>query len=458
MSGLSYGPERAEKLIEFMDTIDRRNGGGVLKPTVKSFTSLLDAYAQANDWNGAVQSERILNHMLDYFLENNDPDLEPNVASWTIVISAYVRIARKNQRGAAPRADKLLRRMKHLHGEGRISAAPDAIAYVTVMNGWAFSRLDNGPEKAEELLDEMNERYLDGDVSYKPSAKSMRNIVESWVRVGDSTSIRQAESFLQRYQEYVLGDTSEETRDIFRSLLFAWSKLENPYRAQDYLFEMVKRKLRPDSFSFDRVIEAYTQLNAEDSADCTKQVFDLMEECRKGGIINPNERVYTSFIRALTKAEVPNLAKKALAILNRMAELNQLGNKGIRPTVFTYNAVLNACATSASGDPGSNLDAFRTAIGVFNELRASKETLDHVTYGNMLRCAVLLPAGSQRDAMVATTFDLCCKCGFVNSFVLRDLENAVDEQLLRKLTQIPQGEVAVENLPSSWSRRFKRKR
>ena len=460
-SNLSYGPERAEKLLVFMDEVDKKHGGtGFLKPNVHSFTSLIDAYAQTTEWDGVSHSERILNNMLSTFLESNDPMLEPNVASWTIVISAWTRLSKKNQRGAAPRADTLLKRMEELYAAGRISFAPDAITYVTVMNAWALSRRDDGPEKAEEILDEMNEQYIDGDDSFKPSSKSIRNIVEAWVKLETLNGLQRAEKFLQRYMSIdSMQETTDETKDVFKTLLFGWSKQENPYRAQDYLFEMAKRGLKPDSFSFDRVIESYTQLDAEDSAVKSKQVFDLMEKCRRAGDIQPNERVYTSFLRSLTKAKVPKLPQKAVALLNRMKELYAEGNKGIKPTVFSYNAALNACAESRSDDDdAANMDAFKTALSIFNELRAARgEAPDHVTYGNMLRCSKLLPEGEQRDSIITSTFKLCANDGFVNSFVLRDLLYAANEELWRGLTGKDSGEPAVERLPTAWSRRFNRK-
>ena len=84
--------------------------------------------------------------------------------------------------------------------------------------------------------------------------------------------------------------------------------------------------------------------------------------------------------------------------------------------------------------------------------------MDHVTYGNMLRCSKLLAEGDQRDAMVSSTFQLCCQHGFVNSFVLRDLQDVASPSLCRELTQQDGGEVMVEQLPARWSRRFHQKK
>ena len=81
-------------------------------------------------------------------------DLEPNLATWTIVISAWARLSKKNRYGADERAGRLLKRMEDLSEAGRISFKPDAIAYVTCMNAYAFSKNGSGAPEAEKLLGE----------------------------------------------------------------------------------------------------------------------------------------------------------------------------------------------------------------------------------------------------------------------------------------------------------------
>lgn len=457
-SGEEDGPERAEKLLTYMDQVDRDNGSpGLVNPSVMSFTSLIDAYAQKNDWDGVNQSEGILNRLLDQYLESNDPGLEPNVASWTIVISAWTRLSRKNYKGAASKAERLLKRMETLHEARRVSFAPDVITYITCMNAFAASKTPDGPIRAEEILDEMNEKYIDGDDTMKPSPKSIRSVIDAWIKGDASNCMDRAEGVVERYGEYLAHETAfDDVADIYRSMLFGWAKRSEPVHAQDYLVKMVERGFKPDSFCYDKVIEANTQLDDDGAIQRTYKVFELMEECHRKGDVKPNERVYTSFIRALTKARVKDLPKRAALILKRMQELFKAGNKGIKPTTFTYNAVLNACAETPSTEDGQPIEAFKVAVAVFNDLRSNREQPDHVTFGNMLRCAALLPHGEQRNKVVQTTFETCCEKGFVNAYVLRDLQYAAPEELWRSLLQWEEGEPELLELPSDWRRKFKK--
>lgn len=456
-SGMENGAAKAEELIAFMDQVDSDNGSfGICSPNINTFTSLIDAYCQQNEWDSVGLADRMLNRLLSEYLAGNE-DLEPSVATWTIVISAWGRLSKKNRRGAADRAGRLLRRMEELHREGRISSKPDAITYVTCMNAYAFSRGGEDAGEAEKLLDEMNDLYLDGDDSMKPSPRSVRVVTDAWIKSGDMDS---AESFIDDYEQYLVEEDSsenitEETVDMYRSLLYGHSKIGNMKRAKFYLDHMIEKDMKPDNLCFDRLIEGYAKVATQGALKDALQVFELLEKCRRLGGIKPNERVYTSFMRALTRCKAIDMHKKAEALLKRMHTLYASGdNDGIKPTVFTYNAVLNACAESRHVE-GTDLDAaFKTAVKVFNEFRNSPERFDHVTFGNMLRCAHLLPEGAKRDKYVSATFILCCEQGFVNSFVLRDLQVVVDEEIWRQLLDLEEGEPDLDLLPSNWSYRI----
>ena len=448
-SGLEDGPQQAEQLLIYMEQIE-------VAPTIMSFTSLIDAYAQTNTWEGVYQAESILNRLLEQYLQDNHSP-EPNVASWTIVISAWTRLARRSNKGAPPKADGLLKRMEEL--QGRITCKPDAITYIQVMNAWVASKMNT--ERAEEILNEMHERYLDGDDDMKPSPRSVRAVVEAWVKSETIKGMNQAEALLHRVIDVEgMQRPSDEMKDIYKNMIFGWSKLEDPFRAHEYLMEMIKKDLQPDSFCFDRIIESLTHDGGEQALQLTYQVMETMEALRKEGALRPNERVYTSFIRALTKHQVPGCAKKAMLVLRKMQILAESDrNKGMEPTVFTYNAVLYACAESKmEDDSAANMESFKIAIGIFNELRAlEKEKVDHVTYGNILRCAALLPEGSQRNAVLTSTFQLACKEGCVNQFVIRDLQSSAPEDLWRALTLCPVGDFDWETMPTDWKRAFERK-
>ena len=200
-----------------------------------------------------------------------------------------------------------------------------------------------------------------------------------------------------------------------------------------------------------RVIEAYTREDPIENLKASFKTFELMETRRQLGEVTPDERVYTTFMKAMTRGRAPGLHQKAKVLLARMHKLYAEGNREIEPKNFSYNAALNACAECVHIENAPLGDAFKTALEIFTELRKSKVKADHVTYGNMLRCSRLLPEGEKRDKFVSATFRLCCDQGFMNDFVLRDLRESAGPDLLEELLG-RNPDVDMYALPREWSR------
>jgi hypothetical protein len=78
---------------------------------------------------------------------------------------------------------------------------------------------------------------------------------------------------------------------------------------------------------------------------------------------------------------------------------------------------------------------------------------DHVSFGNMLQCADLIPDGQQKTALIQSTFKLCCRDGFVNSFVIRYFQSVASEDLWRSILGCPpESDVNTDLLPATWTR------
>ncbi|KAL3924772.1 MAG: hypothetical protein SGILL_000836 [Bacillariaceae sp.] len=457
------GPARAQQLIVFMDEL----GAPECAPNSRTFTSLIDAYAQKQELESIEKAEGILNNVLDLFLEGRD-DLEPNVATWTIVISAYSRLCKsskvykRNQLTAAKRAGRLLKRMESLYEDGRLSFGPDAITFITVINAFAFSKDRDNIEQAEQLLDEMNERYLDGEDSMKPSMRSVKILVDAWIKAG---VMDKAESLCDKYEETVEGPetTKKDTQELYFAFLHGYCNQGDPRRAKVYFDLMLEEKIEPDSACYDRIIDGYVKKGESKVAVEAQEMFKIMEKRREAGALKPHERAYTSFIRALTRGKVSGLPKKAELVLRRMQKLYEDGHADMKPSSFTYNVCLNACAEGLNIEGVDDAEAFQTSVRLFTELRKEAE-LDHVTFGNLLRCANLLPSSEKKDKFVQATFQLCCERGLCNKLVLRDLRNAASDELWTSLANLPadidlqEVEDIEHQIPVNWTRNLQPKR
>lgn len=454
-------PECAEKLLVFMTEND-------VRPNASSFTCLIDAYGQKTEWKSALVCEGILLRMLGLFLDG-DKSLEPNIVSWTVVTSTWARLSRKGSKDAAKKADTLLRNLENLHETGKISYPPDAKIYLTCMNANAFLKTPDSLKRAVEILDEMNELYLDGDESFKPTSRSIHLILDSFVHSELPNKLVEAELLFEKYKSNFLDDldledeiNTDRTTQLWRTMVYGWSQTGNPVQAGHYLDEMIDYNLNLDSACFDRVIEANYKTNDARAMIRSYGVFEAMESCRLQGRVKPNERVYTSFIRAMCKAQVPEVASKALSLLERMEDLYHEGNIGIKPSLYTYNSLLLACATAADQpDANDTKVALQIALSTFEILRNGSKGVepDHVSCGNMIRCANLVPSGGKREAWIASSFKFCCQIGLLNSFVLSDLERVASAETFESLVGAPpETSIAIDDLPANWSRNAKTKR
>jgi pentatricopeptide repeat protein len=452
------GPQRAQDLIVFMDKL----GSTKCAPNSRTFTSLIDAYAQTNEWMGVRNAERILNNVLDLYLDGRD-DLEPNVATWTIVISAYSRLCknpksnRRNLIEAGRRAGMLLKRMEKLHSNGRLSAGPDAITYKTVFNACAFSKDKENIDEAGNLLDEMNERYLDGDDSMKPSIHSIKILIDAWIKLG---AMDKAEDIWEKYEDTLEGSemSKKDLEGFYLAFLHGYCQQGDARRAKVYLDLMLDEDIEPNISCYDRLIDSYVKQGGEDCARKSQEVLKLVETRRQLGALVPNERVYTTFIRALIKGKVPALYKKADLMLKRMQSLSGSGLDDVAPSIYTYNVCLHACSESATIEGVDKAEAFQTAGRIFTGLQRELDP-DHLTFGNMLRCANLLPPSSEKkERFVKATFKLCCEKGLLNTMNLRDLRNVSEDELWTSLTNLPRDfdiksiDHVTDCLPSDWSR------
>ena len=458
------GPQRAQELIVFMDGLDAPQ----CKPNRFTFTSLIDAYAQTNEWDGVREAERIFNNVLDQYVDDGQADLEPNVATWTIVISAWARLSKRNRRGAAKRAGNLLKRMEQLYTDGRINVKPDAIAYWTCLNAYAFSKEKDDIEDGEQLLDEMNELYLDGDDAMRPSLLSVKLLADAWIKIGE---MDRAEKVFAKYEEYIAeerdsdGKDSKGLEELYESFLFGYCKNGDPKRAKVYLDMMADDKnIEPSNACYDRIIDAYIKEGNKNCAKNAHGIFEMMERRREIGALSPSERVYTSFIRALAKSKVPDLHKKVDLILKRMNKLYEESKiADMKPSIYTYNCALNACSACLQIESVSPSEAFQTSVRIFAELRKETDP-DQVTFGNLMRCSNLLPESEMEKKVkfVKATFQLCRDAGLVNNLVLRDLKNAASDEIWAELTKLPldvsvEEESVLDLLPSTWSRNVKRR-
>jgi hypothetical protein len=119
-----------------------------MAPNVKSYSTLIHAWARSSEPGTARRAELILEYM-----EANGSSIKPNTVSYNTVIAAW---ARPNDIDAPARAEKILNRMQRLHESEDGSVISDGRSFTALMK--ALARCGDpslAVHKAEEILRKM---------------------------------------------------------------------------------------------------------------------------------------------------------------------------------------------------------------------------------------------------------------------------------------------------------------
>ena len=179
---------------------------------------------------------------------------------------------------------------------------------------------------------------------------------------------------------------TEDWEEIYQSILIGYYTIrDNPNQTTAYLELMISNNdIEPNSKCYNLIIDSHAELGGRDCAKRTQEVLKILESCQETEALNPDERVYTSLIRVLTKGKVPDLHKKAELIPKKMQLLGRGENPAVEPTLFTYCCFecmcISAKCTYINND--TNLqEVFQTSVWVFTKLREDMEP-DPITFGN----------------------------------------------------------------------------
>jgi hypothetical protein len=160
---------RAEQLLLRVEKL-YNDGYYAQTPDVISYNTVMNAWSKSGERYSAQRAEDLLFRMEDLHLKGND-GVRPNTRSFNTVINAF---AKSGGRGSAQRAMELLEYMEVMCEAGNRHVRPDTITYNCVLDALARSREDrHAAEKAERLLRRMQKRYASGDLHVKPNARSM---------------------------------------------------------------------------------------------------------------------------------------------------------------------------------------------------------------------------------------------------------------------------------------------
>ncbi len=162
-----------------------------------------------------------------------------------------------------------------------------------------------------------------------------------------------------------------------------------------------------------------------------------------------------SVINALAKSDDPHKARKCLDLVRRM-ENPPHGRSIIKPSIITFSTVLNACAHT-KGTPEECSEAFQIARSCMKEVLSQKYGQpNNIIFGTFLfACTKLVTAGPERDHLIASVFNECCKLGLVDEKTYLNVRRALSRNLWEKLIQDSKiqsnkKDMTFQEIPTEW--------
>ena len=211
-----YAVKRAE--AHFHEMREKWN----ISPDAYAYTALLNTYGRSGR---SRQAHRFLESCLEEYSRTGDPRMKPTVVTFTAILNAWSKAT--NAPEAAEKAHELLYRMKDQYG-----IEPNAFSYSSVLNAYSRSKHHDAASKALSLFRDMREI-----AGLEPNAYTCSNVLKAMARGG---KIEEAEKLLF---ELVYDDRVKTMlgTHAFSEVLYGWSKsrrTDAPERAEALLIKM----------------------------------------------------------------------------------------------------------------------------------------------------------------------------------------------------------------------------
>jgi pentatricopeptide repeat protein len=337
----------AETLFEEMLDRYERTGHVDYLPNVKTFASLLYAWAKSGAPE-ALERAHLLLHRMD------ELDIKPN----TIVFGQILYILSNSRtKSAADRAERLLEKMEILAIENQ-DMRPDATTFAYLINAYTKSGIETAADRAAQVLAQVEERYDHrGETNLKPTSLLYSAVLQAFAKSASPGGAERAEELLQRNKGWYHRDGKEYARPTtlcYNAVMDAHARSGTPRaaeRAQQLLDEMEKEAgLTPTTRSFNAAILAWKNSKNPDTVQAEALLKRMNERYKAGDVgCKPDSVTINSIIGVWAKSGQPQAGKRAKAFLDFMERAYKAGDGTLKPDTYSFNSVMDAYAQSGDG-------------------------------------------------------------------------------------------------------------
>lgn len=198
-------PGNAQTALSILSELRRRGlRNKDMLPDLRTYNQVLFALSRNNA--APAQAERLLRQMHDDY-KNKVSSEKPDIRSFNSVLSAWARCTDPT---SIARANSLFHEMQLLHQAGALLC--DVVTYNIILNCLARSFRREGAIRAEQIVFQMNEMSATGNTAFRPNAVTYGCLIAAWLRVNDAN--RAATVLFDMHAAYTMGD--EQMKPQFR--------------------------------------------------------------------------------------------------------------------------------------------------------------------------------------------------------------------------------------------------
>lgn len=403
------GPLVARRLLALREHLYKTGKNPNAKPEVQDYVMLLDSYTNHGGINAGSHASGLLSHM-------SVVGVKPTTVCYNMAIKAWIK-AQKG-RAAAEQADRILEEM---------TAEPDLITYASVISAWAASGMKaHAVARVEELFRHVEDKM-------EPNTVVINAVMSTWVKSRNPNAVNRTDELLRFMEEskdescrpdlisyntyiHALSMFSEKHQQnaersfqvltkmekgyesgtfsfgpnlfSYNLVIDAFCRVHDPSRAAEVLKLLMKSRVKPDSFSFNQVLSAYSRSSIKGAYKLAEDLLRYMDEAYASGMYpkaRPDVISYGSVLLAYSRSGNDRAAWMAESLLNEMKRRYEAGETHLKPSKICYHALIDSWARSGQGTLGA-----RKAEAILQEMQklwedndASMEP-DIVTYNSVI--------------------------------------------------------------------------
>eukprot|EP00592_Proboscia_alata_P020574 CAMPEP_0194415506 /NCGR_PEP_ID=MMETSP0176-20130528/14281_1 /TAXON_ID=216777 /ORGANISM="Proboscia alata, Strain PI-D3" /LENGTH=698 /DNA_ID=CAMNT_0039220183 /DNA_START=213 /DNA_END=2310 /DNA_ORIENTATION=+ len=313
-----------------MESGQVRRGGSLRRKKARESSSEL-AFRNDDFFDQALQEGLSLTSIIEAASPKLTPRNKPDKTSNTLQPQAEFnialnRLAECGEPGAAKEAERRLL--------GRLRSAPNhhkstflnvqlQMSFNTVLKAWSLEcnnecsidERDDDVSGAEHFLTKWEDLFLAGKVQVTPDRISFNSVIKSY----------SAQSHICR------GNAAKAERVLKKMIQLSKTG--------------ISKNVRPDSGSFEMVVDAWEKCGEADSAQRGEQICNDMDELYESGAIDVRPTA-VMLSRVIGSWAATYNAQRADELYQRMQRMYEAGNKSLKPDANTICSVIDAWASS----------------------------------------------------------------------------------------------------------------